>query len=92
MTRMELGPDVPNHLRLRADIHPALGHLAGAPVNDLVPLLLGVRIYGVVETCNELMDKERPVLFRQRQHFGHFFNGNAHVAKISAKSSDLASS
>ena len=54
MTRMELGPNVPNHLSLRAGIHPAFGHLTGAPVNDFVPLRLGVRVLGVIKAGNEL--------------------------------------
>ena len=50
---MEPGLNVPNHLGLRAGIHAALGHLTGAPVNDFVPLRLGVRVHGAIEAGNE---------------------------------------
>src|ERR1019366_3676681 len=91
MTRMEPGLNVPNHLCLRAGIHAALGHLAGAPVNDFVPLLLGVRVHGVIKAGNELAGQIRPVLLRQGHYFGHSSGGNAHAAKISASRPVLAS-
>jgi hypothetical protein len=91
MTRMELGLNVPNHLCFRAGIHAALGHLAGAPVNDFVPLRLGVRVHGVIKAGNELAGQIRPVLLRQGHYFGYSLGGNAHAAKISASRPVLAS-
>src|ERR1039458_8560444 len=90
MMRMEPGLNVPNHLCLRAGIHAALGHLAGAPVNDFVPLRLGVRVHGVIKAGNELAGQIRPVLLRQGHYFGHSLGGNAPAAKISASRSVLA--
>src|ERR1035438_6581195 len=91
MTRMEPGLNVPNHLCLRAGIHAALGHLAGAPVNDFVPLRLGVRVHGVIKAGNELAGQIRPVLLRQGHYFCHSLGGNAHAAKVSASRPVLAS-
>ena len=91
MTRMEPGLNGPNHLCLWADIHAALGHLAGAPVNDFVPLRLGVRVHGVIKAGNELAGQIRPVLLRQGHYFGHSLGSNAHAAKISASRPVLAS-
>lgn len=91
MTRMEPGLDVPDHLFLWPGIHLALGHLAGTPVNDFVPLRFGVRVHGVIQAGEELPGEERPVLFRQGQHFGHLFSSNAHAAIISAFMNVLAS-
>jgi hypothetical protein len=88
---MEPGSNVPDHFFLRAGVHLAFAHLAGTPVNNLIPLLLGVCVHGVIEAGNELAGQIRPVLFRQGHHFGHFFGGNAHAAKISARRLVLAS-
>lgn len=85
MTRMEIGLDVPDHLFLWPGIHPALGHLAGAPVNDFAPLRFGVSVNGVVKTGDELASQIRAVLLGQGQHFGHFLSSNAHATKISPK-------
>jgi hypothetical protein len=83
MTRMELGPNVPHHLCLWTGVHPALGHLARAPVNDFVPLRLGVCVHGVIKAGNELAGQTGPVLLRQGHHFGgDFLCGNAHGEKI----------
>ena len=75
MTRMEPGLNVPNYFGLRAGIHAALGDLTGAPVNDFVPLRLGVRVHGVIKAGNELAGQIRPVLLRQGHYFGHSLGG-----------------
>jgi hypothetical protein len=56
----------------------ALLDFAGTAVNDFAPLRFGVSVHDVVKTGDELMSQERPVLNRQRKHFGDFFSGNAH--------------
>jgi hypothetical protein len=38
-----------------------------------------------------LLRQIRPVLFRQGQHFNHFFSSDAHAARISASAGFLAS-
>jgi len=87
---MKLSPNVINQLCLRAGVHPTFSHLAGAAINDVVPLRFGVSVHGVVEAGDKLSGKERPVLFRQGQHFGHFLRSNAHAAVISVTAGILA--
>ena len=83
MTRMEPGPNVPHYLRLWTGVHPAPGHLAGAPVNDFISLRLGVRVHGVIKAGNELAGQTGPVLLRQAQRFArNFFGDNAHGQKV----------
>lgn len=81
---MELVADVLNNFVHRAATDFAFLNLAGAPVNNCVPLRFRVSIHGVIEARDELPGQICPVLFRQRQHFNHFFSRNAHAAKISA--------
>jgi len=83
--------DVPNHLFDRAARDSALVDFAGAPINYLVPVPLGIFIRRAIEACDELMGKKRPVVFRQRQHFGHFIGSYAHDTNISLPKDDLAS-
>ena len=85
MTRMKLGPNIPDHFFFRADVNPSVGHLAGTPVNDLAPLRLGVRVHGAIQAGDELAGQICAILFRQGQHFGHFFSSNAHATKILGK-------
>ena len=80
---MELCPNLANHFFLRTIIYPPLGHLAGAPVNDIVPLRLSVRVHGIVKAGDKLAGQIRPILFGQGHYFGHFFGGNAHAVIIS---------
>ena len=88
MTRMKLGSDGFDYVFLRAGIHPTLGHLAGTPVNDFVPLRLCIGIHGVVKAGDELMSQICPVLLRQGQHFSNFLSGHAHVRIISPTPGD----
>ena len=88
---MELVADVLDNLLHRTAIDFAFLDFAGAPVNDFLPLRCGVSVHGVVEAGDRLAGKERPVLFRQGQHFGHFLGCNAHAGKISAFRGVLAS-
>src|ERR1035437_9335456 len=80
-TRMELVADVLNNLLHRVATDLAFLNLAGAPVNDCVPLRFRVSIHGVIEARDELPGQIGPILFRQGQHFNHFFSRNAHAAK-----------
>jgi len=80
-TRKELIADVLNNLLHGTAINCALCDLAGAPVNNDLPLCFGVGIDGVVETRDKLMGEERPVGFRQGQYFGGLLNGDAHTVK-----------
>jgi len=81
---MELVADVLNNLLHRAATDFAFLNLAGTPVNDCVPLRFRVSIHGVIAARDELPGQICPVLFRQGQHFNHFFSRNAHAAKTSA--------
>jgi len=78
-TCIQLGSNVPHGLRHRAAWYPALLDLAGAAFNNFAPLRFRVHVHNVVETGNELTGQECPILKRQRQHFGDFFSGNAHI-------------
>src|SRR5690349_17456935 len=89
-TRMELVADVLHNLLHRTAIHLAFFDFARAPLNDFVPLRFSVRVHRIIETGNELAGKERPVLFGQGQHLGHFLSSNAHAAKISTSRGVLA--
>jgi len=88
---MELVADVLDNLLHRATTDLALRDFAGASVDDFVPLRLGISVHGAVEAGDELLGEERPVLFRQGQHFGYFLSGNAHAARISPFTGVLAS-
>ena len=57
--------------------------VAGAPVNDFLPLRFRFSNHGVVEAGNELTGQICPVLRRQGQHFGDFFRSNAHALTVS---------
>jgi hypothetical protein len=88
---MELVADVLDNLVHRAATDFAFLDLAGAPVNDFLPLRFGVGVHGVVEAGDELVGKERPVLFGQGQHLGYFLGSNAHASRVSAFTGVLAS-
>ena len=77
---MELVADVLDNLLHRATTDFAFLNLAGAPVNHFVPLRSRVRVHGVIEAGDKLPGEERPVWFRQGQHFGHSFSSKAHAA------------
>src|SRR6185503_13993627 len=91
-TRMELVANLLDNLPRRTTTNFAFLDFTGAPVNDLVPLCLGVGVHGVFQTGNELAGQIRPIFFGQGQHLGHFLGGNAHATKISSKPPVLASS
>src|SRR5580704_12231073 len=90
--RIQFDLNVPNHCVLCAAVHSALRHFTGAPVNDFVPLRLGVGIHGIIETSNELVSEIGPVPLRQGQDFGHFFGSYIHAAQISPRYATLTSS
>jgi len=76
---MQLGANVPHGLCHRAALDPAFLYFAGTAVYDFPPPRFGVSVHDIVKAGDELMGKERPVLNRQRQHFGDLFSGNAHT-------------
>ena len=89
--RTKLVPDILNNLLHWAATDLTLLDLAGASVNDFTPLRFRIGVHGVVEAGDQSAGKERPVCFRQGQHFGHFFGSDTHATKISAFSTLLAS-
>src|SRR5439155_27005767 len=60
-TRLELVADVLDDLLHGAANDFALLDLAGAPVNDFLPLRFGVRVHRVAEAGNELTGQIRPL-------------------------------
>jgi hypothetical protein len=88
---MELMANLPDDLFHRTAIDFAFLDFAGTPVNDFVPLRFRRRVHRVIQAGDKPADEERAVLFRQGQHFGHFFDSNAHALEISARTDVLAS-
>jgi hypothetical protein len=88
---MELVADALNNLLHRTAGYFAFLDFVGALVNDFLPLRFGVSVHRVIEAGDKLPGKERPVLYWQGQHFGHFLSSNAHASRISAFTRILAS-
>jgi hypothetical protein len=81
-TCMEPGTNFLDCVFYRTALGPAFLDLARAPVDNIVPMCLDVRICGIIETSNELVGQKRSILFRQSQYFSHFFSGYTHVDTI----------
>ena len=81
MTRMKPGSDLPDHLVFLTAIHSAFRHLAGTPINNFLPLRFRIGIHCGLEAGDKLAGQKRTVFFRQGQHFGDLFNGDAHAAE-----------
>ena len=85
---MELGANVPDGFRHRAANDFAFLDFTGAAVYDFLPLHFGIGVHSGVKAADELAGQIRPVLLRQRQHFGDFFSSHAHARIMSLRPAD----
>jgi hypothetical protein len=88
---MQLIANLLDNLFHRTPTDFSLFDFAGPPVDDFKPQRFSIKVHGFVKACDKFSCEERPVLFRQGQHFGHFLSGNAHAARISPFPAFLAS-